>query len=172
MRVRPERAADRERIFALQAAAFGRPDEAELVEALRASAQPRLSLVAEVEGEPVGHVCFSPAAIEGPPSGPACAALAPVGVLPQHRRRGVASALIRAGLARGSGLGWQAVFLVGDPAFYARFGFALAAPHGLHYAGEAFDPVFQVLELRPGALRGCRGRVRFHEAFEGLGAPR
>jgi putative acetyltransferase len=162
--IRSETPADHERVYAIQTAAFGRPNEAELVDALRASALPQLSLVAEIH-ELVGHIFFSPVSIEGPLSAPPCAGLAPVGVLPTHQGCGVGSALIRRGLERCSELGWKAVFLVGDPAFYSRFGFALAAPRGLRYESESFDPVFQVLELQRGALQGRQGWVRYHEAF-------
>jgi putative acetyltransferase len=65
-------------------------------------------------------------------------------------------------------LGWQAVFLLGAPPYYSRFGFELAAPHGLHYESEVFDSAFQVLEIESGALEGFRGRVRFHLAFDEL----
>jgi putative acetyltransferase len=88
-----------------------------------------------------------------------------VGVHPHAQRQGVGTALIRAGLRRCSAMGWQAVFLVGDPAYYSRFGFVLAAPMGLRYQSQAFDSAFQVLELTPGALAGCRGLVLYHEAF-------
>lgn len=168
IQIRSELPTDHERVGAIQTAAFGRPDEADLVDALRTSARPQLSLVAEVEHELVGHVFFSPVVIEGPASAPACAGLAPVGVLPAHQHQSVASALIRSGLEQCSELGWEAVFLVGDPAFYGRFGFTLAAPHGLRYESESFDPVFQLLELRRGALRDHHGWVRYHEAFARL----
>jgi putative acetyltransferase len=165
IRIHSETPADHGRVHAIQSAAFGRPDEAELVDALRASARPQLSLVAEVERRLVGHIFFSPVSIDGSMSTPPCAGLAPVGVLPTHQRGGIGSALIRTGLDRCSELGWKAVFLVGNPDFYSRFGFALAAPRGLRYESESFDSVFQVLELQRGALKGHRGWVRFHEAF-------
>jgi putative acetyltransferase len=60
---------------------------------------------------------------------------------------------------------WQAVFLVGNPLYYARFGFAPAGPRGFSYGDPAFEPAFQVLDLEPHALAGCAGRVRFHPAF-------
>jgi putative acetyltransferase len=62
-------------------------------------------------------------------------------------------------------LGWKAVFLVGAPEFYSRFGFSPAASRGLHYENESYDRVFQVLELQEGALRDRQGWVRYHEAF-------
>jgi len=165
--VRAEGDADHARVHEIHAAAFGRLDEAELVEALRRLAHPRLSLVAEREGRVVGHVFFSPVALEGTAGGPAAAGLAPVAVDPAHQGSGVGSALVRAGLRRCPERGWRAVFLVGDPDYYARFGFALAAPAGFTYGDPHLDPALQVLELERGALAGHRGRVRFHPAFAG-----
>lgn len=75
LRIRPEEPGDRERVLAALAAAFDRPLEAELVEALRASASPHLSLVAELDGDLVGHVFFSPVAVEGAAGAPPCAGL-------------------------------------------------------------------------------------------------
>ncbi len=169
IRVRSEQPADGDRVFSIQEAAFDRRDEAELVAVLRASADPQLSLVAERAGRVVGHVFFSPVSIESGTEAPACAGLAPVAVHPAQQGRGVGSALIRTGLERCSELGWGAVFLVGNPAYYSRFGFVLAAPRGLHYESEAFDPVFQVIELEEGSLGGSRGWVRYHEAFSRSG---
>lgn len=150
----------------IQQAAFGRPGEADLVDALRATAHPRLSLVAERKGELVGHVFFSPVALQGEAAAPACAGLAPLGVWPAAQGSGVGSALVREGLARCASLGWRAVFLLGDPAYYGRFGFELAAPRGFHYQSPAFDRGFQVRELAPGALAGWSGFVRYARAFD------
>jgi putative acetyltransferase len=166
--VRDERPEDAPRVFAVQRAAFGREAEARLVDALRRTVQPRLSLVAEAEGELVGHVFLSPVTIEGAAGAPACAGLAPLGVLPARQGCGAGSALVREGLARAPARGWRAVFLLGDPAYYARFGFRLAAPRGLHYESDAFDAAFQVRELAPGALAGVRGFVRYPAAFAEL----
>ncbi len=125
--------------------------------------------MAEEAGRPVGHVLFSAVTIERGPKSPAAGALAPVGVLPAAQGRGVGSALIRAGIASAHGLGWQLLFVLGNPSYYGRFGFQLAAPHGLHYASHDFDSAFQVQELAPGALAGARGWVRYHPAFDALG---
>ena len=166
--IREERSSDHAEVDAIQRAAFGGPGEAELVAVLREAANPQLSLVAERGGEIVGHVFFSPIEIEGPETSPPCAGLAPLAVLPERQSEGAGSALVRAGLCESAALGWQAVFLLGDPAYYERFGFHLAAPHGLHYESEVFDSAFQVLELVPGCLSGCRGWVRYHSAFADL----
>ncbi len=167
--IRPEADQDHEHVFAIHAAAFGRPSEARLVAALRGKQIPQLSLVAALDGRLAGHVLFSPLRIEGVGGSPPVGGLAPLGVDPAVQRRGVGSALIREGLVRAAEVGWLAVFLLGDPGYYARFGFVLAAPLGLRYRSEAYDRAFQVIELSPGALRGCRGLVHYPEAFAETG---
>jgi putative acetyltransferase len=149
-------------------AAFGRPDEALLVARLRAEARPAVSLVAERGGRVIGHVFCSPVSIEGgraASAAPAAGGLGPVGVLPEAQGGGAGGALVRAALEASRAHGWELLFLLGDPAWYARFGFVLAAPHGLHYESSTFDAAFQVQELARGALARARGWVRYHPAF-------
>jgi putative acetyltransferase len=162
--IRTETEADFARVFELQAAAFGRRNEAELVNALRRAAVPHVSLVAE-EADIVGHIFFSPVGLEGEPGAPPLGGLAPVAVEPAKQRRGIGSALVRAGLEACAPLGWRAVFLVGSPAYYSRFGFVAAAPLGFSYGDPQMDPALQLLELEAGAVSGQRGRVVFHPAF-------
>ncbi len=152
---------DRAAVRDIVTAAFGQPDEADLVDQLRAGSEPCLMLVAELDGRIAGHICFSPVRVAGAEFG----GLAPVAVAPDVQRRGVGSALIRAGLESCLDLGWPAVFLVGDPAYYSRFGFVLAAPLGFGYGEPYFDRHLQVVELREGALQGLAGRVLFSPAF-------
>jgi putative acetyltransferase len=166
--IRPERLSDYKHVYQIQRAAFGQDGEARLVEALRKRATPHLSLVAEMGEDLVGHVMFSPVSIEGAGEPPPIAGLAPLAVLPERQGEGAGSALIRAGLSDCDSMGWQAIFLLGDPAYYSRFGFNLAAARGLRYESEAFDVAFQFIELVPDALSGCRGWVRYHEAFSEL----
>ena len=93
---------------------------------------------------------------------------ASLAVSPEVQGHGAGSALVRAGLGECLSLGWQAVFLLGNPAYYSRFGFSLAAPQGFRYESENFDHAFQLIELVPNALSGCSGWVRYHEAFSEL----
>ncbi len=166
--VRDERASDQARVFAIQSAAFGRDGEARLVDALRAAAHPRISLVAERDGVVVGHVFVSPVTVD-PDGGVPAGGLAPLAVAPAEQGHGVGGALVRAALARSPALGWRAVFLLGDPRYYTRFGFTLAGPLGLHYRSAVFDRGFQVAVLADDALRGAGGLVHFHAAFEQTG---
>jgi len=162
--VRAERPEDARSVWTVHEAAFGRPGEARLVARLRQEARPCVSLVAERGGRAIGHVFFSPVTVEGASAG----GLAPVGVLPDEQGAGAGAALIRAGIEVSRALGWELLFVLGNPAYYGRFGFVLATPHGLHYESHAFDVAFQVQELAGGALARSRGWVRYHSAFAEL----
>jgi putative acetyltransferase len=165
--IRAEAPGDAAAIFAVQAAAFGRPDEARLVDALRGAVQPVVSRVALAGARIVGHVLLSPVTIErGRGTPPPCGGLAPLGVEPGLQGRGIGGALVRSALAGAREAGFSAVFLVGSPGYYARFGFELAAPRGFHYESAAFDVAFQVHRLEPGALDGVSGWVRYADAFD------
>ena len=168
MIVRAERAEDVRRVWTVHEAAFGRADEARLVARLRVEASPCVSLVAEAGGRVIGHVFCSPVVIEGTAAAPRAGGLAPVGVLPEAQGRGAGAALVRASLEASRALGWELLVLLGNPAYYERFGFELAAPHGLHYESHAFDRAFQAQALAPGALGRARGWAHYHPAFADL----
>jgi predicted N-acetyltransferase YhbS len=87
-------------------------------------------------------------------------------VLPALQRRGIGSELVRAGLRECAAQGAALVFVLGHPEYYPRFGFVPAAPLGMHYQSETFDPAFFVLELEPKNLAGLQGWVRYHPAFD------
>jgi putative acetyltransferase len=84
-------------------------------------------------------------------------------VRPDRQRRGIGGALIRAGLDRARGEGWEAVIVLGDPAYYPRFGFSAA--QACHLAAPFSGEAFMALALRPGALDGV-GRVVYPPAFD------
>jgi putative acetyltransferase len=91
--------------------------------------------------------------------------LAPMAVLPAHQRRGVGSSLVRAGLDVCRHRGVDAVVVLGHAAFYPRFGFQPASRFGIRSEYDVPDDVFMAIELRPGALAGPAGLVRYHAAF-------
>jgi putative acetyltransferase len=163
--IRQERADDVGPIRAVNRASFPTSAEADLVGLLRDAGHLIVSLVADLDGDIVGHVAFSPVTVA---SGTAGAGLAPVAVLPSHRRRGVAAQLIEAGLAacESHGFGWAVV--LGDPAYYSRFGFGPASAVGLfdEYGG---GDAFQVIELIAGSLPRDGGLVRYTKEFASLG---
>jgi len=164
--IRPERPGDRAAVFEVNRHAFGTTAEAKLVESLRPLADPLVSLVAETGGRVVGHALFTPVTVPGVEGYRQAMALGPLAVLPEFQRRGIGGRLIRAGLEACRALGQGAVFLLGAPAYYQRFGFRPAAARDLHYKGPELDPYFMVLELTPGCLAGCSGQVRYLPPFE------
>ena len=144
--------------------AFGRPEEARLVDALRAEASPYLSLVAvNEEGEVVGHVLLTPVTVEGESADPPLLGLGPLAVLPDLQRQGIGAELMRAALEVAGRLGSGGVVLLGHPEYYPRFGFQPASRWGLRCEYPVPDEVFMALELRPGGLPA--GLVRYHPAF-------
>lgn len=148
----------------IEAAFGGRRGEPELVAALRREASPGLSRVAVIDGEVVGHVFVSPGTIDGGASAPPVAGVGPLGVHPKSQGQGVGSALIHEVIAVARSLRWEALFLLGNPAYYSRFGFELATPRGIRYKRD--DRHFQVRELVAGSLEGVKGEFIYHEAFE------
>ncbi len=163
--LRPERGGDTASLHALHVACFEGDEEARLVDALRAGGNLRLSLVAEVDGELASHAAFSPATLEGAEEG---LGLGPVATLEGQRRRGLAAALVRLGLERCRAAGAPWVVVLGDPAYYGRFGFEPAGGRGLDCVFGGGD-AFQVLELVGGALPEAGGRVHYAPEFEALG---
>ena len=148
--------------------AFGQPDEADLVDALRAAGALRISLVADEEGIVVGHVGFSPVVIRDGASTINALGLAPMAVLPGWQRRGIGSRLVRAGLAACGETPYGLVFVLGAPRFYGRFGFKTAEPLGITWEHGGPPGAFMVQALRGGALRGIRGVVAHRPEFNGL----
>jgi len=143
--------------------AFGGPDEAQLVDALRAAAEPNISLVAVVDDQIVGHIFFSPVSVGGEES---CAmGLAPMAVLPDYQRQGVGSQLVRVGLRECARLGYDVVVVLGHAEYYPRFGFIPASQKGLQSEYPVPDDVFMVVELKPDALGGRRGLVKCRPEF-------
>jgi putative acetyltransferase len=166
VRIRPETADDFEAVARVERAAFGGPAEANLVNRLRELGQLAVSLVAISRARVVGHIAFSPMTLSEDSEGLRAVGLAPLAVLPTHQGRGIGSQLVQAGLRACAEHGWDLVFVLGDPAYYRRFGFTDAAAHGLRWDRDAPAGAFMATELRPGALGGAFGVARYHSAFD------
>ena len=164
--IRSEIAEDIPAVRRVNELAFGRPDEAALVDALRAAARPYISLVAADEGRVVGHIFFSPVELEAEDSA-FILGLAPMAVLPEYQRQGVGSQLVREGLGECRRIGCEVVVVLGHPEYYPRFGFVPASRKGLRCEYPVPDEVFMVAELRPNALSG-RGLVKYRPEFGGV----
>ncbi len=157
---------DEAAIRAVHISAFPTADEADLVEALGREGDAIISLVAVRGGEIIGHVLLSRMAVSGDGRGYRALGLAPLAVRPGARREGVGSALVRAALQRTAETGEQLVFVLGDPAYYGRFGFSLAdaAPFASPYAG----PHFMALRLRDHVPLPSAGKADYAPAFAAL----
>ena len=142
--------------------AFGRSAEAQLVDDLRAAGDSVFSLVAVDDETVVGHALFSRMKAPFP-----ALALGPVAVLPEYRRTGFGSRLIRQGIARSEAAGWLGIFVLGDPAFYRRFGFDVGKASGFisPYAG----PHLMALPLGRNELPTSTGSIQHAPAFAKLG---
>ncbi len=164
--IRPEESGDEAAIATVLRRAFERDDEARLVDALRCGGEVELSLVAEANGQVVGHVLFSKLEILTPSGTVNALALAPLAVLPECQRQGIGSLLVRRGLALCTERGHSIVTVLGDPAYYQRFAFSAESAKNLHspYSGDHY----MALELRTGALAGLMGEVRYSAPFECL----
>jgi putative acetyltransferase len=122
MKIREETGADTPKIAALTRAAFGGDYEVRLIEKLRAARLVIASLVAVHEGAIVGHILFS----EVDERRVKAAALAPMAVRSDRRRRGIGSQLVEAGLQVLRDQEYEAVIVLGHPDYYPRFGFSPA----------------------------------------------
>ena len=167
MQIRAEKNRDKAAVQALNRAAFGSNAEADLVDALRAQANPVISLVAVDDGAVIGHIMFSPATLSADPDARAIA-LGPMAVAPERQRQGIGSALVRAGLDECRRLGFQSVFVLGHPQYYPRFGFLPASRFAIASQYDVPDEVFMAMELEPGALSGRAGVMHYHKAFDGI----
>ena len=167
MLIRTERESDRDAVRAVNVSAFDTPSEANLVDTLREQAEPIVSLVAEVNGEVLGHIMFSLVALSGYPNLKVMG-LAPMAVVPEHQSKGIGSALVRAGLEQCRQLGSTAVVVLGHPEYYLRFGFSPSSRFGIDSEYEVPEEVFMAMELQPGTLSGKTGRVKYHAAFSNV----
>jgi len=164
MIVRRERPADIAAIRRVHEAAFPSPTEADIVDALRSAGRLTISLVAEERGTVIGHIAFSPMRFEGAPDLAGALGLAPVAVHPQFQGKGTGASLIREGLAACREVGCTCVVVLGEPAYYRRFGFLPAWRWGLDNEYEAGD-AFMAMELQSGAIPENPGLARYAPEF-------
>ena len=145
--------------------AFNQPDEAALVDLLRAHGKVSFSLVAVDDDRILGHILFSPVTIEQTAKTVSAIGLAPMAVLPEFQNQGIGSLLVRRGLEECRKAGHDCVVVLGHPEYYPRFGFVPASKYGIKSEFDVRDEVFMVLELYEGALSGCKGTVKYQPEF-------
>lgn len=168
--IRSEEPRDFAAIREIHLRSFEGEGEANLVERLRSSRDfiPGLSLVADFEGRPAGHVLFSRIWIRPPdPKLPeeVALALAPLAVHPDFRNKGIGSELVTQGLKTSRQHGYGLVVVVGEQSYYARFGFVPARPKGLEVPFPVPERAFLVAEIIPRPGPGIKGTIRYPQAF-------
>lgn len=165
IKIRPEKPDDYPHVFQVNSFAFGTDAEAKLVEKLR-NVQPHISLVAEIEGNIVGHIFFSPMFFENEKTD--FFGLAPMAVLPEFQNQGIGSKLVREGLRIAAEIGFIAIFVLGHKNYYPRFGFEVAKTKGFTSEYPVPDEHFMVLELKKDALKGKQGLIKYSPEFAEL----
>ena len=169
LRLQPETPADIDAIEAIHRAAFPDPHEAELARALRRADRAVVSIVARLDGAPVGHVMLSPVELAGVCAADGGLALSPLAVAPAFQGRGIGRWLVVESMAAARRLDARFVVLVGEPGYYGRLGFEPARTYGLANQYGIID-TFMVRPLRSGALPPEGGLIRYAPEFDELGA--
>lgn len=165
MIIRKETAADIEAITDVTIAAFktlpiSRHTEQFIIQALRAAGVLTLSLVAEIEGQVVGHIAFSPVSLSDGTKD--WYGLGPVSVMPEYQKIGIGKSLIQEGLSLLREMGGRGCVLVGDPNYYNRFGFR-------NYSDLIHEGIPQEVFLTlPFTDDVPQDKVTFHEGFKSV----
>ena len=168
MRIRPESESNfgEREIYelvkvAFQTAKVSNGKEQDFVTQLRNSPDyiPELALVAEEDGRLIGHIMLTKTFIASEGNRHEALLLAPISVQLEHRNRGIGIALINRSFELAKAMGHQVVLLVGDPAYYRRFGFRSAAAFGIRHSHDIPDENVMACELAPGALNGVVGTM-------------
>lgn len=168
MIIRQEREAEFPGIYklvktAFETAAVKDGDEQEYVGFLRKSENyiPELALVAEKDAVLIGHIMLTKIAVENSGGAFEELLLAPLCVALARRNQGVGAALVAESFRLARDMGYSAVFLCGDPAYYSRFGFRLTSDFGIT-PGNAIEQRYVLgCELTRGALRHKSGVITF-----------
>jgi putative acetyltransferase len=168
MLVREETPADFDAIREINRLAFGGEAEGQLIDRLRADGDVVLSLVAQIDGEVVGHILFSKLQSQTKGRAIKAVALAPMAVTPEFQERGIGTALIERGHALLRERGYTVVVVLGHPDYYPRFGFTSAKGQALKSPYSELGEAYMALELVPGALEGVTGTITYADAFAAL----
>ena len=164
--IREEQTGDTKQIWIVNHRAFGRTEEADLVNKLRQSCTNGISLVAVSNDQIVGHILFTPVAIQAKERIITGMGLAPMAVLPESQHQGIGSQLVKAGLQVVKKGKYPFVIVLGHPTYYPRFGFVPASRHRFVSEYEDVpDEAFMILVFDQSALKGVSGVAKYRPEF-------
>ena len=145
--------------IAFQTAKVTNGKEQDFVNQLRSNGNyiPELALVAEENGELIGHIMLTKAYIVNNGNNFKTLLLAPISVVLEYRNRGIGSNLIKESFKLAKEMGYTSVLLVGDPAYYHRFGFKAAINFGIKHTLSIPNENVMACELVSDALYGVSG---------------
>lgn len=168
--LRGERSTDFNDIYEINKLAFGREDEAKLINALRKTRNyvKGFSIVAVQEDKIVGHAIFTHAAIMNHGKRFNCLALGPMAVHPEQQRKGIGKKLVEEGILRAKENNFKAIVVLGHSEYYPQFGFIPASTKKIRTRFSVPDENFMVMELNPNALKGITGLAEYAKEFAGL----
>ncbi len=164
--IREEIPADYKKISLINDLAFKQTDESKLITKLRNSNSfiPKLSIIAEIDNEIVGHILFTKIQIISNEIYDSLA-LAPMAVLPEFQNRRIGSALVRAGLKKAKDLKFKSVIVLGHKNYYPKLGFQKASNWQIKCPFEVPDEAFMAIELIKNGLDNISGIVQYPKAF-------
>ena len=165
IKIREEQPQDATGIREVNERAFDQPQEADIVDKVRRNCSDRLSLVAEVNNQVVGHILFSTVILESEGRTLQGMGLAPMAVLPEFQRQRIGGELIRSGISKLESRGCPFVMVLGHPDYYPRFGFELASRYGIRSEWEVPDDAFMILVLDESEMQGISGVARYRPEF-------
>lgn len=168
--LRQEEQTDFSQVFDLNCTAFGREDEAKLVEALRKNETafvPELSIVAMIDKKVIGHILFTIINIKDE-SGNLYESLAlgPMAVEPKVQKNGIGGQLIHKGFEVATDLGFKSIIVLGHEHYYPKFGFEPAEKWDIKAPFEVPSNVFMAIELVPNALKNITGTAIYPKEFK------
>lgn len=163
--IRREQERDLSQVYGVNVAAFGRDAEAGLVDRLR-KIEGYLAYVAHLNERVVGHISFSPVTLDGTQC--QFVGLAPMSVLPEFQRQGIGSLLVYRGVEGCRSGGCSAIFVMGHPRYYSKFGFQVANRYGFECEYKVKAENFMVLELQARAFEGKGGLIKYDPVFRGI----
>jgi len=167
IKIREEIFRDIEAIRAINEQAFGQPQEANIVDKLRANCDGLLSLVALQDEKIIGHILFSPVTIEGNHGFLKGMGLAPMAVLPEFQRQGVGSELVQAGIEILGKSKCRFIIVLGHPEYYPRFGFEPASRYRIRSQWEGVpDNAFMILWLDKTGINHVSGVAKYRDEFK------